>query len=78
MTISYKGFVISYRKKPWIMTSACDYDWHYLYDNNTKVFWKYAPNLQSAKNDIDQHLLDMSFCDFNTLESEGNACDNLN
>lgn len=65
-TVIYKGFVISHRKKPWMFTSGCDYDWHFLYDNDTRVFWKYAPNMQSARDDIDQHLFDLSFCTFDT------------
>ena len=77
-TVTYKGFVISYRHKPWMISSGFDYDWHYLYNDDTKVFWKYAPNLQSAMDDIDQHLLNQSFCNFNTLESEGDDFENLN
>lgn len=64
----YKGFTIRKRSKG-LHTSAYDYDWSYYVSNgllNAGPFWKYAPNLEAAKDDIDIHLIDESFCKFDT------------
>lgn len=58
--IEYKGFVISYRKKPWMVTSAYDYDWHYITAEKIP-FWKYAPSIEAAKTDIDLFLISSVF-----------------
>ena len=63
METIYKGLIIRHRPKPWI-TSAYDYDWCYIIDGIP--FWKYAPSLADAKDEIDQFFVDQSFLEIDT------------